>query len=371
MNSFLITLGVILFLVILFYLFRVQTLASVLKGSYKKKVGFSNKVNAILFPIFFIVMFGSVFLINGNMSKRYLPESASEHGVITDNLFWITMAIICFVVVVTHLLLFYFPFKYQYDENRKAAFYPEDHKLEYIWTIIPAIVLSVLVFFGWRTWSDITAKAPENAVSLEIMGKQFAWQVRYPGADGVIGKYNFRKIDNKSNEFGMDLSDKANFDDFVPREIHIPKGRPVVFKIRAKDVLHSVFLPHFRQKMDAVPGMPTTFWFVPKYTTSEMKEITGNPEFKYELACTEICGRGHFAMRYIVVVDEPEDFEKWQKEQQSWLSLNMDYVDQIPTDLRKFIPNYSSDKINVKVETVIDTVGSKSDSLGVKLSLNN
>ena len=99
-----------------------------------------------------------------------------------------------------------------------------------------------------------------------------------------------------------------------------------MFKIRARDVLHSVFLPHFRQKMDAVPGMPTNFWFTPIYTTDEMKSITGNPDFKYELACTEVCGKGHFGMKFLLVVDEPEDFENWYSSQESFLKKNPDYL---------------------------------------------
>src|SRR5690606_18298201 len=113
------------------------------------------------------------------------------------------------------------------------------------------------------------------------------------------------------NEFGLDFTDRSSFDDFIPRELYLPKGRPVEIKIRARDVLHSFYLPHFRVKMDAVPGMPTRFGFTPTKTTEEMREETGNPDFNYELACAEVCGRGHFSMRMIVVVLEPEEYDKW------------------------------------------------------------
>ena len=337
-----ITIG-ILSLITLYLLFRVLTLTEVLKKEYRQRVDNFNKINAFLFPVFFIILFGCIWYFSPILAKSFLPESASEHGVVTDRLFWSNIVIICIASFITHILLFYFPYKYQFNEKRRANFYPENHKLEYIWTIIPAIVLSILIFTGWRSWSKITSDPPKDAVVLEIMGKQFAWQVRYPGKDGKLGTYNFRKI-KAGNDFGMDLEDKDNFDNFIPTEIHIPKGKPVVFKIRARDVLHSVFLPHFRQKMDAVPGMPTSFWIVPKYTTAEMREITGNPDFKYELACTEICGRGHFAMRFLVVVDEPEEFEKWYNEQESWLVQNPDLIEEIKPELRKFIPGYGIDK---------------------------
>ncbi len=118
---------------------------------------------------------------------------------------------------------------------------------------------------------------------------------------------------------GLDPQDPASRDDFMPREIHLPKGVPVEIKIRARDVLHSVSFPHFRQKMDAMPGMPTRMWFIPTKTTVEMRKELNDPEFNYELACQQICGRGHFSMRMIVVVDEPADYEKWKREQEPWI----------------------------------------------------
>ena len=160
-----------------------------MKGSYNKKVSGSNKVNAALFLVFFIIGVALLAWSSTEASKFYLPKSASEHGILTDNLFWLITCIILVVFFVTNLLLFGFAFFYQYNPNRKALFYPENHKLEIIWTIIPAIVLTILVFMGWRTWTDITGPAPSNAVVLEITGKQFNWIVRYPGKDNKLGSY--------------------------------------------------------------------------------------------------------------------------------------------------------------------------------------
>jgi len=348
MTGLILSISALLILIILFLIFRVQTLLSVIKGTYNKKVSLSNKVNALLFPLFFVIMMGLFFWYSAKASEFYLPESASIHGEHTDKLFWVTTSIILIAFVVTHILLFAFAYKYQYKEGNKATFYPDNHKLELIWTVVPAIVLTILIVFGYKNWSSITnPEFKKDRVEIEVMGKQFAWQVRYAGKDGKIGKYNFKLIDN-TNEFGMDLTDKNNFDDFTPREIHIPKGRQVVLKIRARDVLHSVFLPHFRVKMDAVPGMPTTFAFTPKFTTAEMAQKTGNPNFKYELACTEICGRGHYAMRFIVVVDEDADYEKWFAEQKSWLETNPDYLAKVPESLKQYIPF----KVEAKKEEV-------------------
>jgi cytochrome c oxidase subunit 2 len=119
-------------------------------------------------------------------------------------------------------------------------------------------------------------------------------------------------------------------------ELHLPADQEVVLKIRAKDVLHSVFLPHFRVKMDAVPGMLTTFKFKATKTTQQMRDETGNPNFNYEMACTEICGKGHFSMRFPVVVEDQESYRKWRASQDSWLKQNPDYLQRIPENLREF-----------------------------------
>ena len=321
MYGFLIGVGVLLLLSVIWMVYRIQTLVSVVKGSDKKLETTSNKVNAFLFIVF---MVGTGTLMTWYSIKEFdnyqLPV-ASEHGVITDELFWITMAVTGVVFIITHILLFIFPYKYQYKEGRKAAFYPDNHKLEIIWTAVPGVVLAGLVISGWMAWSDITAPAPEKAHVVEIMGYQFAWEVRYPGKDNVLGDYDYRLI-SAANSHGVDFTDKNATDDFPSPKVVIPKGEPVLFKIRARDVLHSVFAPHMRLKMDAVPGMPTRFWFIPTKTTAEMRAELKDPEFEYEIACTEICGRGHFSMRKVIEVVEPAEYQKWLAEQKSFIQQN-------------------------------------------------
>ncbi|MDN4165163.1 cytochrome c oxidase subunit II [Cytophagales bacterium LB-30] len=335
MLQIVILVGLVLLVAILMAIFRISRLLNVAKGTDKEVVDKgSNSFNAILFIVFGVVTFGLFFWYSIVYYDEYTPPVASEHGVLTDGLFWTTMWVTGIVFIITHILLFWFSYKYQYKKESSALFFPHNNKLEVIWTVVPAIVLTILVFTGLKTWNDITDKAPEEAEVVEIMGYQFAWKTRYPGNDKQLGNYDFRLIDAE-NQFGMDLTDKASFDDFTPREIHIPKGQPVLFKIRARDVLHSVYAPHFRLKMDAVPGMQTNFWFVPTKSTAEMREETGNPEFNYEIACTEICGKGHFSMRMLVVVDEPEDYKKWLAEQESWLSKNETYLAKVPANLKE------------------------------------
>ncbi|MCU0401189.1 MAG: cytochrome c oxidase subunit II, partial [Algoriphagus sp.] len=180
----------------------------------------------------------------------------------------------------------------------------------------------------------ITAPAPEKAHVVEIMGYQFAWEVRYPGKDNVLGDYDYRLI-TASNSHGVDFTDKNAIDDFPSPKVVIPKGEPVLFKIRARDVLHSVFAPHMRLKMDAVPGMPTRFWFVPTKTTEEMRAELNNPEFEYEIACTEICGRGHFSMKKVIEVVEPEAYQKWLAEQKSFIQQNPSLAEGLKSDVKE------------------------------------
>jgi cytochrome c oxidase subunit 2 len=237
--------------------------------------------------------------------------------------------------VIIFIAMFWFTYAYRYNKNRKAAYFADNHYLEITWTVVPAIVLALLIFKGLRVWNDITSPASKEAVVIEMIGQQFAWTARYPGVkDKELGRHNYKLID-AANEFGLDLADKNSFDDFKSLTLYLPKGKEVLLKIRAKDVIHSVFLPHFRLKMDAVPGMETHFKFTPTKTTQDMRDETSNPNFNYEMACTEICGKGHFSMRFPVVVVEPEEYEKWMAAQETWLKQNPDYLKYVPANLKE------------------------------------
>jgi cytochrome c oxidase subunit 2 len=314
----------------------------------------ANDWNAIgLFAFWIICIVGLVWSYI-DARKNFLPEASSIHGRETDYWFWVSMVVILIAFVIVNSLLFYFPIKYRYKVGKKATFYPHNNKLELIWTVIPALVMAGLVFTGLKVWNEVMDDAPEDAEVIEIMGRQFAWAVRYPGVDdNKLGGYDYRLIDDaKLNSFGIDFTDPNSFDDFTSAtEIHIPKGKPVLLKIRARDVLHSVFMPHMRVKMDAVPGMPTKFWFVADKSTDDMRKELDNPEFNYEVACTEICGRGHFSMRLLMVVDELEDYEIWKKGQKPFLSMNPGFIEKVPENLKARALKYiESDEVTEIIE---------------------
>ena len=338
MTNLIIGLGVVLILVILYLLFRVSSLIGLTRKRDVRtegRVDSSNKINAALFLGFTIVSLVVFFWYSFAYFEDYNLPVASIHGAWTDTLFWITMAVTVIAFSIISVVMAVFVFNYQHKEGRRAKFYPDNHYLELAWTIIPAIVLSILIFTGLRAWNDITAPASADAEVVEVIGQQFAWTARYPGVkDNKLGGYNYKLID-AVNEFGLDLTDKNSFDDFKSLELHIPKDKEVLIKIRAKDVLHSLYIPHFRVKMDAVPGMPTQFKFTATKTTEEMRDELNNPNFNYEIACAEVCGQAHFSMKMIVVVQEENDYNQWKQQQEAWLKQNPDYMKKVPAALQE------------------------------------
>jgi cytochrome c oxidase subunit 2 len=230
---------------------------------------------------------------------------------------FITIAITGVVFFITQILLFWFSFKYQYSEKRKSFYFPHNNKLEVIWTVVPAIALTVLVGFGLMYWFQITGEAPKNAMQVEVTGKQFNWIFRYPGKDAVFGNKYYKNInDAENNSLGLLWDDPKTHDDIVVgNTMYLVVNQPVKMIINSRDVIHDVGLAAFRMKMDAVPGTPTTMWFTPKYTTQEMKKMTGNPDFEYEISCDQMCGKGHYSMKGVIQVVTPEEFVLWRAKQ--------------------------------------------------------
>jgi cytochrome c oxidase subunit 2 len=240
--------------------------------------------------------------------RWWLPPLASEHGAQVDALFRLTLWITVTVFVLVHLGLGLFAWLYRYREGRRAVHFPEQRTLEVIWTLAPTVILILLISMGARVWSQVMlSEPPPDAFVVEVVGQQFKWAFRYPGRDGRFGRVDPDLIDEQNNPLGIDLEDPASQDDiFFPAgqgELHLPVNRPCLVLIRSKDVLHSFYLPNFRVKMDAVPGMTTRFWFVPTRTGT------------FELACAELCGLGHYQMRGTVVVEDEATLRRWLDQQ--------------------------------------------------------
>lgn len=191
--------------------------------------------------------------------------------------------------------------------------------MELVWTVIPAICFIVLYCWGQVHWLEIIEYPKSDAITIEVVAEQFNWKCRYGGPDGKLGQASFKFVSN-NNPLGINQNDPASFDDFIPYQLHVPKGRQVNILLRSNDVIHSFYIPRFRLKMDAVPGLYTSLHFTAERTTEEMRSMLDDPAFSYEIACAELCGRMHFAMRMILVVDTQEDFDTWYRTQPAWLS---------------------------------------------------
>lgn len=282
-----------------------------------------NTVMGIIFAIFLVAGFYGAYWEFTNQATMHLPEAASAHGVKLDEMFMVTFGITVIVFFVTQFLLFGFAFKYKGSDKRKAYFYPHNNTIEKVWTVIPAIVLTVLVITGFFTWTKITnsndVAGDAKAMNIDITGHQFAWEIRYPGPDGVLGKKDYKLVTG-TNKVGVDFKDPRSMDDLTADTIVLPVNRPVRLNIIAQDVIHSVYMPHFRVQINAVPGLPTYFKFTPTITTNAMKAETENPKFEYLLYCNKICGGGHYNMQKVVRVVTDAEYQTWLAQQKPYLS---------------------------------------------------
>lgn len=303
-----------------------------------------NKYNGILMFVFLIFIYGITIFSFAKYSKTLLPVAASEHGADYDQLMWVSFAIIFFVQTITQALLHYFSYKYRGKKGNKALYYADNDRLEFIWTIIPVIVLAGLIIWGLYTWTNIMdINDEDDPLIVELYAQQFNWTARYGGADNVLGEANVRLIDiARANILGIDEKDPNATDDVIVKELHLPVGRKVNFKFRSQDVLHSAYMPHFRAQMNCVPGMTTEFSFTPTITTADMRqdpevvekvkrtnairtkraaagEENSDPwEFDYILLCNKICGKSHYNMQMKIIVETEEEYNAWIEGQQTF-----------------------------------------------------
>lgn len=349
MTTLLVLIVVVLLAVALWQLTKIFDLTQVGKNVNDTQVADDNdnKLNGyLMFGFLLFIYVTTIFCLINYGHFPLIGDSASAHGPEIDNLMVITMVLIFVVQTITQALLHYFAFKYRGRAGQQALYFADSNKLEFIWSVIPAIVLAVLILYGLYAWTNIMFvdehdKENKDAIVIELYAQQFKWEARYSGADDVLGKANVRYIEGV-NTLGVDLSDPNAQDDFTSTELHIPKGKRIIFKMRSQDVLHSAYMPHFRAQMNCVPGMVTNFSFIPTLTTAEMREkpamvekvanindirakksaalvAKGEPAlepytFDYLLLCNKICGASHYNMQMKVVVDTPEDYAAWLKE---------------------------------------------------------
>lgn len=251
-----------------------------------------------------------VLLVIGSLvfhwwSPWWFTPLASNWGTI-DTTIDITFVITGIVFVAVNLFMAYAIFRFRHDPARRSHYEPENKKLETWLTVITAVGVAAMLAPGLIVWADFV-EVPEDADEIEAIGQQWQWSFRLPGEDGELGEVDARYI-SPDNPFGMNPNDPTGLDDVLvdSNELHLPLDRPVKVLLRSKDVLHDFAVPQFRVKMDLVPGLVTYVWFTPTRTG------------KFDILCMELCGIAHYTMRGYVVVDEPEDYDKWVSEQSTW-----------------------------------------------------
>ncbi|MEO9891364.1 cytochrome c oxidase subunit II [Aurantibacter sp.] len=344
MNTFLILIVLVLVAIAVWQMAKIFELSQTNSSNSEVATDKDNKYNGYLMFAFLIFIYGITIFSFWKYSKMLLPEAASAHGGEYDLLMLISFVLIFIVQTITQALLHYFAYKYRGEEGKKALYFADNDKLEFIWTIIPTIVLAGLIIWGLYTWTVITdINDEDDPLIVELYAQQFNWTARYAGDDNVLGDSNVRLIDiDKANILGIDEGDTYGSDDVIVKELHLPVGRKVNFKMRSQDVLHSAYMPHFRAQMNCVPGMITEFSFTPIKTTAEMRQdpdvvekvkrtnkiraekaANGVPnsdpwEYDYLLICNKICGKSHYNMQMKIIVESEEDFNKWLADQKTF-----------------------------------------------------
>jgi cytochrome c oxidase subunit 2 len=302
-------------------------------------------------------------------------SAASDEGVEMDWLLNLNFIIVIAIFFLTNFLLFFFSWRYVRKPGVPAFYYSHNNKLEMIWTIVPAVVLAVIIILGLQTWSHLTGPTSPEAEKIELFSKQFDWTARYAGTDNTLGLYDYKLTqdnnelallttntidsslhnmlngatgirslqkllnnrdtvfsDSTLNVLRTDLSrkerlyrfmsqmkenhnpklDASAWDDIIQKDtLYLCKGQEYEITLRAKDVIHSAYFPHFRAQMNAVPGMATRMKFTPNKTTTEMRLEKNDEKFNYILMCNKICGGAHYKMKMIVVVLDKSAYKKW------------------------------------------------------------
>lgn len=257
-----------------------------------------------MFLAFLIWIITLVTVILFASGKWTFPLAASSHAHAIDQQYWVTLVVCGIIFFLAQMALGWVVFRYRDSAGSKAHYSHGNNRMEMLWTVATAVLFFALNIMGQRVWADLRFQgaAPE-ALQIEVYGQQFVWNIRYPGPDGKFGRTDAAKMsDSSGNPLGLDEADPTGKDDVVVPTMAVPVNRPVQLTLRAKDVTHSFSVRELRIKQDAVPGMAIPIHFTPTQIG------------KFEVACAELCGLGHYKMRSLVEVLSEEDYQKWLQE---------------------------------------------------------
>ena len=247
-----------------------------------------------------------------------LPPLATAHGGQIDGLLGWIHVFMLILFVGWGSFIAYVLVRFRRSRNPVANYTGlQSHNSTYVEIGVAVVEGILLVGFAIPMWAARIDRIPpaNEALLVEVTGEQFAWNIHYAGPDGKFGRTDIKQIDAQSNPLGLDRSDPDAKDDVTTTNLlYLPVNKPIIVRLRSKDVIHSFGVPQFRVKQDAVPGLTIPIWFIPNVTTAEMRTRTGNAEFQYEIACAQLCGLGHAKMRGFVTVQTAEEFQKWMDE---------------------------------------------------------
>jgi cytochrome c oxidase subunit 2 len=252
-----------------------------------------------------------------------LPPVASQQGPALDHMIVLVHVLMLLLFVGWMAFFLYALVRFRRKRNPKADYVGVTSKTN-TWLEAAVAVAEAILLVGLSMplWADRVERLPDpqKATRVRVVAQQFAWNIHYPGPDGVFGRSDISLVDEETNPLGLDRNDPAAKDDVTTvNQLHLPVDRPVLIQLTSKDVIHSFALQEMRVKQDAIPGVMTPVWFVPKVTTDEMRQRTGNPDFHYEISCAQLCGLGHYRMRGYLSIDTPEEYRKWMDEQETQL----------------------------------------------------
>jgi cytochrome c oxidase subunit 2 len=247
-----------------------------------------------------------------------LPPLASAHGGQIDNLIgWIHIFMLILFVGWGGFFV-YAIVRFRQSRNPVADYTGvTSHRSTYLEVGVAVVEAVLLIGFAIPLWAARVDDLPpvREALEVHVTGEQFAWNIHYAGPDGVFGRTDMKLLDLQVNPLGLDRDDPAAKDDVTTvNQLYLPVNRPIIVRLRSKDVIHSFGVPELRVKQDAVPGLTIPIWFIPTITTADMRTRLGNPEFEYEIACAQLCGIGHARMRGLVTIQSADEFQKWLDE---------------------------------------------------------
>src|SRR5215467_2533249 len=256
----------------------------------------------LLAPIVWVLAVVIVYVFAAKI--WWFPPPINEHGALYDAQFARTAVVVGIIFFLAQIALGYVIWKFKND-GRRAGYSHGNNKLETLWTSATALLFLGLVVMGSKIWAGVHfEEAPPNAIPIEVMAKQLAWNFRYAGPDGTFGHTKLKLVnDAGGNPCGIDDKDPAGKDDITSASLKIPVGTPIRLILHSRDVIHNFFVPELRVKQDIVPGME-----IPLHFQADKIGV-------YEVPCSELCGLGHFQMRTTMSVMSEADFEKWKQDQ--------------------------------------------------------